>query len=90
MTRHCGLFLPKHQIHHPASANVRHVTATVVQYVGVVAAGILECVGKNGHEFKGTILVDAFGKGNDIRREPRGSNRDGATGVAEHTSKVSN
>jgi hypothetical protein len=41
----------------------------------------LEGVGQNGHPVKRTVLVNAGGKGNNIGREPRRVNSDGADEV---------
>ena len=49
------LFHPQHQIHHPAAADMRAGAATVVEDVGVVAAGVLEGVGEDGEAVEGAL-----------------------------------
>src|SRR5262245_46228071 len=51
--------LAKHQIHDPATADVRPRPAAVVEDVVAVAPSVLECVGQNGHAVEGALLVDA-------------------------------
>jgi hypothetical protein len=60
--------------------------AAVVQDVGVIASGVLKCVGKNRHLVEHTLSVDVLGKLHDGGREPRGFNGDGTEGIANNIS----
>jgi hypothetical protein len=62
--------------------------AAVVQEVFVVAPGVLESVGEDGHAVEGTLGVDAIGEGEDGWREPGGVEVDGAERVSEKVSKA--
>jgi hypothetical protein len=48
------------QVENPATANVFGVFSAMVQNVGIVAAGVFEGVGKDGHTIKGTLIVDVL------------------------------
>jgi hypothetical protein len=55
----------------------------VVPNVGVVAPGVLKCVGKDGEAVECAIGVDTFGEGCDRRCEPSGIGGHREEGVAE-------
>src|SRR5262249_21263206 len=85
-TRGSGLFLPQHQIDHPAPANMLARLSAVVQDVGIVAAGIFEGVGEDGQAVEGSVVVDRLGQGDDVRCSAGGVESDRAEGVAEDVS----
>ncbi|WP_157469202.1 hypothetical protein [Gemmata sp. SH-PL17] len=55
----------------------------VIEDVIVITTGVLEGVGQDRHQVKGTILVNAFGKGANDRGKPRRFECDRTKGVAE-------
>jgi hypothetical protein len=59
----------------------------VVEDVGVVAAGILQGVGQNGHPVKGVLGIDAFGKQNDGGGEPSGVKNDRTDRISNNFTK---
>jgi hypothetical protein len=62
--------------------------AAVFEDVGVLAPGVLQSVSEDRQAVERMLLVDAYGKRDDCRREPRRVNRDGAEGKwAEQTSE---
>ena len=82
------LLLAQHQVHDPASANVRHRSiATVVQYITAVAPGVLEGVSQNRHPVEGAMFVDAAGQHQHVGSEPRGIRRDRAKRIAKDVAK---
>jgi hypothetical protein len=44
----------------------------MVQDVGVVAAGVFEGVGEDGHSVKGAVVVDGLGQGGSVSGPPSG------------------
>src|SRR5262249_25735523 len=77
------LLLAQHQVHHPAPANVGTETATVVEDVIVLAPGVLERVGQNGHRGEVTRLIHLARQGNGSAGAPRRGEGDRAERVAE-------
>src|SRR4029077_5276851 len=74
---------PAHQIHHPATSDMRPLSPAVRQYVGIRATGSFEGVGQVRHAVECTLAVDAHCQGDDFGRSPSGFKGDGAEGVAE-------
>ncbi len=51
--------------------------SAVEQHRIVIAASVLKCIGKDWKAVEGTFLVNAFGKCENVGREPRDVNGDG-------------
>jgi len=62
----------------------------MVQNLITIATGVLKGVGKNGHSVKGTLGIDAGGKGDDSGSEPRWVESHGAKVIANDVSKKAN
>src|SRR5262249_12948334 len=77
------LRLAQERINNPAAAVVRARAWAVGQNVRVVAAGLFEGVGEDGHPVEGAFLVDALSQGKDGGCEPGRGNGCGLEWVAE-------
>src|SRR5262249_23674667 len=93
-SRPLSLLLPQDQINRPATTDMLPRLAEMGQDVGVVAAGLFQCVSKDskpgGFKRPGGQdgdVVGGLGKSDDGRRLPSGVQGDGAEGVAEDSSQ---
>src|SRR4051794_17673860 len=80
------LLLPEQQIGDPAATDVRAVASAVGQDGLILAARVLQGVGKDGHGGKVPAVVHLPGEGNDRGGKPRGVNGDGTERIAEDVS----
>ncbi len=71
----------RQQVNHPATPDMRPFTSAVGQDVVVVATGVLKGIGQDRQPVKSTRLVNALGKCDDGRREPRGIDDDTVLGA---------
>ncbi len=74
------LLLAKNQVHNPATADVRTVAAAVIENADILAPGILERVGQDGHGTEVATLVHLTGQrhrgaGAPLREEGDGPER---------------
>src|SRR5215472_11000474 len=78
--------LPKYQINHPATPDVRPWLATVCKDVGVVATGFFQGVGQDRQAVEGPIFVDRVCNPQDgliVPAYPTRIERDSTEGIAE-------
>src|SRR5262249_3532597 len=79
-----GSFLPEHQVHHPAAADMRTETAAVGQNVRVAAAGVLEGVGQGRHRGEVAGLVHGGGEAVNHVSPPSGLDPPAQKGRHDH------
>ena len=60
----------------------------VVEDVAIGAAGVFQRVGEDRQAVEGAVIVDGLGNGRGSRITPRGVERSGAKGIAQHVAKT--
>jgi hypothetical protein len=62
---------------------MRAITATVLDYLPIIAAGILQGIGQDGHLVEGSVVVDGEGKVTDTGGLPARVEGYGTEGITE-------
>ena len=60
------------------------------QYVGIVATGFFECIGKNGHDAEVAGSIHCFNQCDRVGGAPLGEKADGAERVANYIAEQRN
>ncbi len=77
------LLLAQKQIHNPTSPHMRRLASAMGNERLIVATGIHQGIGKNGHSVEGSLVIYGLRKVDDGGREPASVDGDGAEEVAE-------
>ncbi len=79
-----ALLFPQHEIDDPAAADVRAITTAMIEDLRILAAGVLNRIGEDGHSVEGAVVVDSLRDADGGGGPPRGIESDGTEGVAEN------
>src|ERR1700677_3967368 len=78
-----GSLLSQHEVHRPATPDMRPRRSAVGQHVAVVTTDFFQGVRKDGQAVEGSVVVDGLRRGDHLGREPGVVEDDGAEWVAE-------
>lgn len=81
------LAFSQHHIDDPTTSDTRAAVAAVGEHIALMAAGVLEGVGKNRHAIEGPIDVQRLGQCNDRGGPPSRVERHRAERVSDHATQ---